>query len=137
MRSYVHLVRTNLYVFIYSNCPVDIIFHLIGEVRKNVLTPASLDACTLAAAPLVSGERDNAASAKPATAVASKLASLLHACIVTMCVVITHHLLPSVVIDLCSCFVHNQYLSSNQSITLGCMIKHSMWFLVTPQFMPK
>ena len=56
---------------LFSSCPVDIIFHLIGEVRKNVLTPASLDACAVAAAPLVSGERDNAAGAKPATTVTS------------------------------------------------------------------
>lgn len=62
--------QTCLHVFV-SDCPVDIIFHLIGEVRKNILTPASLDACMLPAAPLVSGERDNAASAKPATSVTS------------------------------------------------------------------
>ena len=61
--------QTWLHVF--SGCPVDIIYHLIGEARRNLLTPASLDACALPAAPLVSGERDNAASAKPATSVTS------------------------------------------------------------------
>ena len=56
---------------LYSNCPAEIIFQLIGEVRKNVLTAASLDACTLPTAPLASGETDNEASAKPAASIAS------------------------------------------------------------------
>ena len=56
----------------YSQCPEDIIYHLIGEVRKNVLTPASLDTCTLTDAPSLRGESDNTASARPA---ASSVAS--------------------------------------------------------------
>ena len=56
----------------YSHCPKKIIYHVIGEVRKNVLTPASLDTCTLTDAPSLRGESDNTASARPA---ASSVAS--------------------------------------------------------------
>ena len=56
--------------YTYSNCPVYMVGHLIDEVRKNVLTPASLDACTLTDASH-EGENSSTASAKPPASVAS------------------------------------------------------------------
>ena len=66
----------------YSHCPVDIMFQLIGEVRKNVLTPASLDTCAApTAAASLSGDSDNAATAKPVGSTASTYSKLhVNAC---------------------------------------------------------
>ena len=61
-----------MFNYVHSHCPEDIIYHLIGEVRKNVLTPASLDTRTLTDATSLRGESDNTASTRPA---ASSVAS--------------------------------------------------------------
>ena len=45
--------------------------HLSNEVRKNVLTLASLDACILTDASSLTGESSSTASAKPTASVAS------------------------------------------------------------------